>query len=167
MSSRVVAYAQVSPACDVLYLKCRSSHLLTAHSQHRPKCFALIASERMKKLAKSYQKWVDMRQLSLNATLIRSTGCVEFTVANGRSLVVSLLPKTDSWDDRDSAQWFSAVDARMCNKNENPYLDTRGKNPGQRSTPSSGGGGGGHHSTPHGLRANARAQRSPRHLLHP
>ena len=55
----------------------------------------------------------------------------------------------------------------MCNKNENPYLDTRGKNPGQRSTPSSGGGGGGHHSTPHGLRANARAQRSPRHLLHP
>ncbi|KAM5532579.1 hypothetical protein V8D89_013785 [Ganoderma adspersum] len=116
--------------CNVV-LYCSRECQAASWPTHKPKCFAPIASERMNKLAKAYQKWVDVHQLSLNAiagALIRSTGGVEFTLANGRSLVVTLLPKTDSWDDGDPAQWFSVVDARMCNKDENPYLDTRGKN---------------------------------------
>ena len=63
--------------------------------------FAPIASERLNKLAQAYQKWVDAHQLSLDSiagALIRSTERVEFTFANGRSLVVTLIPKTDSWD---------------------------------------------------------------------
>ncbi|PIL34145.1 hypothetical protein GSI_03856 [Ganoderma sinense ZZ0214-1] len=96
----------------------------------RPKCKAPIASERMNKLVKVYQKWIDVHQLSLHAlsgALIRSTGGVQFTLTNGRSLVVTLLPKSDAWDDGDPAKWFSIADARMCNMDENPYLDTRGK----------------------------------------
>ena len=54
----------------------------------------------MNKVAKAYQKWVNTHQLSLNSiarALIRPTGGVVFPLHNGRSLVVTLLPKTDAY----------------------------------------------------------------------
>ncbi|KAI1796387.1 hypothetical protein LXA43DRAFT_1089952 [Ganoderma leucocontextum] len=112
--------------CGIV-LYCSKECQVASWPTHKSACLAPVESEHHGKLTKAYQKWVDVHHLSLHALsggLIGSTGGAEFSLSNLRSLLVTLFPHIDSWDNGDPAKWFSIVDARICDKDENPYGPT-------------------------------------------
>ncbi len=98
--------------------------LLTAYSQYRRECVSQDESRQETKLMKAYRKWRSIHQLSLfalSAGLIRSTGGIEFNLSNTRTLLVTLMPHPEAWDEGNVAEAFSIADAQIYDKDENLY----------------------------------------------
>ncbi|KAI1796388.1 hypothetical protein LXA43DRAFT_987429 [Ganoderma leucocontextum] len=109
--------------CSIVLYCCKECQV-ASWPTHKRECVSQGESAHQSKLTKAYRKWIEVHQLSLyalSAGLIRSTGGIEFNLANTRSLLVTLIPHTESWDDGNLAEAFSIADAQIFDKDENLY----------------------------------------------
>ncbi|KAM5532578.1 hypothetical protein V8D89_013784 [Ganoderma adspersum] len=109
--------------CGIV-LYCSKECQVASWPAHKRECISQDESQHETNLTKAYRKWKAIHQLSLfalSAGLIRSTGGIEFNLSNPRSLLVTLIPHPEAWDNGNVAEAFSIADAQIYHKDENLY----------------------------------------------